>query len=103
VSFSGGAHFQALLGRAYALQGERTKALNILEILRAIGEQRYVSPFDIAVVHLGLGDLSSAFHWLEQAYRQRVFRIIELTLPMFDGLRSDFRWQNLLRRIGLPQ
>jgi TolB-like protein len=103
VSFSGGAHFQALLGRAYALQGERTKALNILENLKAIGEQRYVSPFDIAVVHLGLGDLSSAFHWLEQAYRQRVFRIIELTLPMFDSLRSDFRWQNLLRRIGLPQ
>jgi cobyrinic acid a,c-diamide synthase len=41
--------------------------------------------------------------WLEEAYQQRVFRIIELTMPMFDGLRSDMRWQDLVRRIGLPQ
>jgi tetratricopeptide (TPR) repeat protein len=103
VSLSRGPHYQALLGRAYALAGEKTKALNILDALKALGQQRYVSPFDIAVVYVGLGDLTSAFQCLEEAYRQRVFRIIELTLPMFDSLRSDCRWQDLVGRIGLPQ
>jgi hypothetical protein len=46
--------------------------------------------------------LTSAFQRLEEAYQQRVFRIVELTFPMFDNLRSDPRWQDLVRRIGLP-
>jgi TolB-like protein/Flp pilus assembly protein TadD len=103
VSLSGGPHYRALLGRAYALAGDKAKALNILEELKALSQQRCVSPFDIAVVHAGLGDLNSAFEWLEEAYRQRVFRIVELTLPMFDSLRSDRRWQDLVGRIGLAQ
>jgi TolB-like protein/Flp pilus assembly protein TadD len=101
VSLTGGSNFRALLGRAYALAGERTKATDILDELKALSERRYVSPFDIAVVYLGLGDRDSAFQWLEEAYQQRVFRIIELTMPMFDGLRSDSRWQDLVHRIGL--
>jgi hypothetical protein len=46
--------------------------------------------------------LASAFEQLEEAYRQRVFRLIELTMPMFDNLRPDPRWKDLVRRIGLP-
>jgi tetratricopeptide (TPR) repeat protein len=103
VSLSAASHFRALLGRAYALAGERTKAQNILEELKTLFWRQYVSPFDIAVVYTGLGDRTSAFQWLEEAYQQRVFRIVELTLPMFDSLRSDTRWQDLVRRIGLPQ
>ena len=96
-----GPHLQALLGRAYALAGDRTKALNILDELKALSQRRYISPFDLAVVYEGLGDRTSTFHWLEEAYQQRVFRIIELTLPIFDSLRSDPRCQDLVRRIGL--
>ncbi len=103
VSLSGGSNYRALLGRAYALAGEKTKATNILDELKALSERTYVSPFDLAVVYLGLGDRNSAFQWLEQAYQQRVFRIIELTMPMFDSLRSDSRWQDLVRRVGLLQ
>ena len=104
VSLSrGGTHYRALLGRAYALAGEKRKALDILDELRALSRRRYVSPFDIAVVHVGVGDVDSAFQCLEDAYRQRVFRMIELTLPIFDNLRSDWRWQDLVRRIGLAQ
>ena len=102
VSLSGAPHHQALLGRAYALAGRKDKALKILEDLKASSQHRYVSPFDIAVVYLGLDELDSAFHWLDRAYRERVFRIIELTMPMFDSLRSDARWQDLVQRIGLP-
>ena len=101
VSLSEGPHYRALLGRAYALAGDSTRAIDILEELRLLSKTRYVSPFDIAVVQLGLGDRTSGFQHLEESYQQRVFRIIELTMPMFDGLRSDPRWQDLVRRVGL--
>jgi tetratricopeptide (TPR) repeat protein len=102
VSLCGGPLFLALLSRAYALFGERAKALEILERVKTLSHQRYVSPFDFAVIQIGLGDLTSAFEHLEEAYRQRVFRLIELTMPMFDNLRPDPRWKNLVQRIGLP-
>ena len=71
--------------------------------MKALSLQRYVSPFDIAAGYgSGLGDRLSAFQWLfDRAYEERVFRIIEPTLPMFDDLRSDPRWQVLAGRIGL--
>jgi hypothetical protein len=100
---SHGPHYQSLLGRAYAPAGDKTKALQILDELKALSQRRYVSPFDIAVVHVGLGDQTSAFQFFEEAYQQRVFRIIELTMPMYDCLRSDLRWQDLVRPVGLPQ
>ena len=56
-----------------------------------------------ACLFLRASDRDSAFQLLEEAYQQRVFRIIELTMPMFDGLRSDSRWQDLVHRIGLLQ
>ena len=77
MSLSGRLHFLALLGRAYALAGEKTKALAILDSLEAQTLQRYVSPFDFAVVYAGLSDRTPAFPWLEEACHQRVFRIIE--------------------------
>jgi TolB-like protein/Tfp pilus assembly protein PilF len=102
VSLCGGPLFLALLGRAYTLSGERTKALEILNRIKALSHQTYVSPFDIAVIHIGVGDLTSGFEQLEEAFRQRAFRLVELTMPMFDDLRPDRRWKNLVRRIGLP-
>jgi TolB-like protein/Tfp pilus assembly protein PilF len=103
VSIVGTPNHRALLGRAYALAGETSKACNILDELKALSQRRYVSPFDFAVVHFGLGNRTTTFQYLEAAYRQRVFRIIELTMPMFDSLRSDPRWHDLVRRIGLLQ
>ena len=102
VGLCGGPLFLALLGRAYALSGERTKVLEILDRIKTLSHQTYVSPFDIAVIQIGAGDLTSAFEQLEEAYRQRVFRLEELTMPMFDNLRPDPRWKNLVQRIGLP-
>jgi eukaryotic-like serine/threonine-protein kinase len=96
-------HYRALLGRAYAMAGERTKAVAILGELMELSQHRYISPFDIGVIHAGLGDRTAAFACFEEAYQQRVFRIIELMMPMFAGFRSDSRWQDLVRRIGLPQ
>src|SRR5262249_16098936 len=103
VRLSGVPHYQALLARAHALAGERVKALRILGKLTEMSRRTYVSPFDLAVVHAGLGEQTLTFEWLEKAYEQRAWRISEVTLPMFDGLRSDRRWQDLVRRIGLAQ
>ncbi len=94
--------FRALLGHAYALAGERAKALSALDELKALSRRRYVSPLDIALVHTGLGDRDSAFQWLEKAYQERTMRIQELPEPHFDSLRSDPRYKDLIRRIGLP-
>jgi len=102
VRLSPAPHYKALLGRACALAGERAKAIEILDELKAMSQRRYISPFDLAVVSVGLGDLDAAFQWFEEAYRQRVFRLVELTMPMFDRLRPDPRWQDLVLRIGLP-
>jgi TolB-like protein/Tfp pilus assembly protein PilF len=102
VSFSGGgAPYLALLGRAYALAGERTKASSILDELTTLSDKKYVSPLDFAVVYTGLGDRNSAFHWLEKAYQERTMRIQELPQPIFDSLHSDPRYRDLMRRIGL--
>jgi tetratricopeptide (TPR) repeat protein len=101
ASISGGPHHQAVLGRALGIAGERAKAMNILRKLTAVSRRRYLSPVDLALVHAGLGDHAAMFERFEEAYKQRAFRIIELTLPMFDDLRSDPRWQDLVRRIGL--
>jgi len=102
VRLSPAPHYKALLGRACALAGERAKAFEILDELKAMSQRRYISPFDLAVVSVGLGDLDAAFQWFEEAYRQRVFRLVELTMPIFDSLRPDQRWQDLVARIGLP-
>jgi TolB-like protein/Flp pilus assembly protein TadD len=96
-------HLLALLGRAAALEGQPERARAILAELQERARQAYVSPFDLAVLHTGLGDLDAAFALFEDACRQRVFRIIELALPLFEELRPDPRWRDLVHRIGLPE
>jgi TolB-like protein len=94
--------FPALLGHVYARGGERDKALGILEKLTTLSERQYVSPMDFAVVHAGLGDADSTFHWLEKAYQDRAPRIHELQSMYFDSFRLDPRYSDLMRRVSLP-
>jgi TolB-like protein/DNA-binding winged helix-turn-helix (wHTH) protein/Flp pilus assembly protein TadD len=92
----------ASLGHAYALAGERYKALKALAELREISKRQYVSPYLIAVVYAGLGDKDQTFAWLDKAYQDRSFFLIWLKVePQFDSLLDDARYKDLLRRIGL--
>jgi TolB-like protein/DNA-binding winged helix-turn-helix (wHTH) protein len=93
--------FRALLGHVFGLAGEKTKALRMLEELTALSSQRYVSPMDFAVVYAGIDDADSTFHWLERAYQTRASRIHELSWMYFDAFRSDPRYSDLMKRIGL--
>jgi serine/threonine-protein kinase len=94
----------AALGHAYALTGERDKAQQSLAELREMSQRQYISPYLFAIVYAGLGDKEQAFAWLDKAYQDRSFFLIWLKVePLFDPLRDDPRFQDLLRRVGLIQ
>ncbi|HEY3439258.1 MAG TPA: winged helix-turn-helix domain-containing protein [Paludibaculum sp.] len=101
TAMDAGPVFRALLGHVYGLAGERSKALGIAEELAQMSKQRLVSPMNIAIVHAGLGDANSTFHWLEEAYRARAARMHEVGWMYFDRFRQDPRYPDLLRRVGL--
>jgi TolB-like protein/Tfp pilus assembly protein PilF len=93
----------ALLGYAHARLGERSQALRMLEQLEAASKERYTPAFSFAVVYAGLGEKDQAFAWLEKAYGERTSRLGYLKVePLWDPLRSDPRFADLVRRIGLP-
>jgi eukaryotic-like serine/threonine-protein kinase len=92
------------LGRAYAVAGRRNEAVKIVDQLKALSKQRYVEPSSIAQVYVGLGDKDEAFNWMEKAYQERSLGVGAInTDARYDSLRSDPRFQDLLRRVGLPQ
>ena len=95
---------RALLGAVLANLGQRQEALQILEQLAASSKQRYVPAQSFAIVYTGLGDKDQAFAWLDKAYEERSNRLAYLKVePTWDRLRSDPRFDALLRRIGLPR
>jgi TolB-like protein/Tfp pilus assembly protein PilF len=92
----------ALLGYAHARLGERSQGLRMLEQLEAALKERYTPAFSFAVVYAGLGEKDQAFAWLEKAYGERTSRLGYLKVePLWDPLRSDPRFAELVRRIGL--
>lgn len=94
---------RALLARAYALSGRKSEALNLLDELNELSTQYYVSPYRIAAVYAALDDKDRAFRWLDHAYESRDGWLIWLLVdPVVDSLRSDERFTELLRRMGLP-
>src|SRR5712692_4688560 len=93
----------ASLAHAYAAIGRRAEAEKILRDLKQKSKSVYVSPYVIATIYAGLGDNDRAFEFLEKAYQERSLEIswhIKADLRI-DNLRSDPRFQNLLRRVGL--
>jgi eukaryotic-like serine/threonine-protein kinase len=94
----------AVLGYAYAVAGERSKADQVLQELTNLAKHRYISPMDMAYVEIGLGNKDQAFAWMEKAYEERSRSLVALKVdPLLDPLRSDPRFQNLLRRMHLSE
>ena len=92
------------LGNAYGVSGRKAEALQTLYDLNGLAKKRYVPAMYFAAVYTGLGDKNQAFLWLNKAYQERTDYLIYLNVePMADPLRSDARFQDLVRRIGLPQ
>jgi tetratricopeptide (TPR) repeat protein len=94
----------ALMGHAYAASGKRDEASRTLDQLKEIAKHRYVPAYAFALLHARLGEKDQAFQWLERSYQDRAFDIPYLKVdPLIDNLRSDPRFEDLLRRAGLPQ
>lgn len=92
----------AQLAYMYAATGQPTEARLILDRLLASGSQRYLPPFHIAMAYSGLGEVDETFRWLEAAFDQRASFMEGLAVSMgFDGVRSDPRFADLLRRMKL--
>jgi hypothetical protein len=86
--------------RAYAQAGRRSDALRLLAERKKREQPGYSGAFVIA--YLGLGDYDQAFVWLERAYQEQSDLIPYLKVhPVFDAVRGDPRFQDLLRRVGL--
>ena len=93
----------AYLTYACAQGGERKQALVSLAKLDQLGRKRYVAPYYMAIAWMGLGDLDRAIYFLNEAYRIKSSNLATLQAdPLFDSLRSDPRFQELLHKIGFP-
>jgi hypothetical protein len=91
------------VGHAWAASGHRAEAEAILAQLRELSSKEYVSPTAFAEIYTALGQHRVALGWLERAYRERDAGMVGLAVDSnFDDLRSDPRFKNLLRLVGLP-
>ena len=90
-----------ILGYTYAVQGKRDSALQQLKHLNEISNEKVVDPRFIAYIYMGLGEKEKVIELLEKAYEERSGALIMLhNDPLFEPLRSDRRYTELLEKIG---
>ena len=102
IELSGGnTTFESNLANAYAVSGRRDEAMKIVKNLENRQSESSSTDASIALIYVGLGDNDRAMVWLNKAFQAR-FNPSILVRPVFDPLRSDPRFQDLLHRIDLP-
>ena len=103
MSYSGrGSLYLAELAHAYAMDGKQAEAVKLLRELTERARKRYVSAYAFVLVYAGMGNKDQAFVWLDKAYEERASTLPFLkTNPTLASLRSDPRFQTLIRRMSL--
>jgi tetratricopeptide (TPR) repeat protein len=92
------------LGWVYAVSGRRADALKIAQQFRDLSSHAYVDFYQVAAIYAGLGDKEEAFRLLEKGYEEHSASMPYLAVdPFWYGMRSDPRYADLLRRMGLTQ
>jgi hypothetical protein len=92
------------LGWVYAVSGRRADALKIAQALKDLSSRTYVDFYQVAEIYAGLGDKDEAFRLIEKGYAQHSATMPWLGIDFFwYEMRSDPRYADLLRRMGLPQ
>jgi DNA-binding winged helix-turn-helix (wHTH) protein/tetratricopeptide (TPR) repeat protein len=103
ISLSQGIEGLGALGHIYGVSGKVGDAENTLRKLDELSKQKYVSPFQKAVIYAGLGKKEEALKFLEKAYGERSLLPVSLRWdPRLNELRGDSRFQEFIRRTGLP-
>ena len=104
VTLSGGSPLmRAALAHSYGKAGRTKEARQILDDLTSVAKCKYVAPHFFAGIHIGLGENDLALDCLEQSYEEHSHWLIYLHIdPTMDDLRSEPRFQDLLKRVGLP-
>jgi tetratricopeptide (TPR) repeat protein len=104
MKLSGGSPLiSAALAQTLATAGRRNEAIQILDDLTKLAKEKYIAPYFLAGIHIGLGEEDRAMEYLEKSYEEHSHWLIYLHIdPSMDGLRSDPRFQDLLARVGLP-
>ncbi len=96
-------YYAATLGYLGAKAGQADEARRILDELAARSTEAYVAPIHFALVHAGLDERDRMFEWLERAYQERdVLLTFTLPDPLLAPMRTDPRFAELVRRVGLP-
>jgi tetratricopeptide (TPR) repeat protein len=92
----------AYLARAYALSGRKDEAMKIVAQMHELSKQRYVPAYCFGFAYAALGDQDQAFQWLERSRQDGGWEITFVKVdPTLDSLRSDPRFDELVRRVGL--
>ena len=92
----------AALGLAYAVSGKKEQTVKLAETFKSAAKKRYIPPTYFGMLFAGLGDRDKALMWLEKAFAERADGLTWLNVePMLDEVRSDPRFQELIRRMGL--
>ena len=103
IALSNGVDGLGSLGHSYAISGKRDEALKTLQKIDETGKRIYVSPYQKAVVYAGLGQIDEALSELDKAYNQRSLSPVMLGFdPRLNVLRSEPRFRDFMRRLGLP-
>jgi serine/threonine-protein kinase len=101
IELSGDRSKIAALGRAQALAGNRDEALRIIDELSELARDRYITPYAIALIYASMDEKDHAFSWLQRACDEGVSELIYLKVdPFLDNLRSDQRFETLLKGVG---
>jgi len=105
VRYSGDNLFvKTLLGYVYGATGNQAKAQVILNGLIETSKEGYVPSIAFANIYIGLGDNDNAISWLEKAYEERSNFLIYLnTNPIYDPLRLDPRFVELVKKMGFEE
>jgi len=92
----------SVLCYGYAISGRRAEAMKILSELNQLSMQKNVSPYLIAIIYVGLGLSDQAFEWLYKAVENPDILLVHIKVdPIFDSIRPDPRFKELLRKVGL--
>ena len=93
---------KAAFGRAHAESQKKYEANEMLNELNELAKRQYASAYEMATIHVALGNNEQAFQLLAKAYAEHSFHLVNLNVsPQFKSIRSDPRFLDLVQRIGL--